>query len=138
VAGGQQHEHQLPLPHPVHRHVDVVAAARGVQAPGCVLAARADDQSFDVKEEIFAAAVERRAADVVLRDAVQRGAQRVRIGGGDDLRGRQHHEVGVVNLHQRRKEERLRVLEIVIEDVLHILRREAGGLVHHSCVTSDR
>ena len=38
-ARGQQRD-ELPLPHPVHRHVDVVAAARGVQAAGDVIAAR--------------------------------------------------------------------------------------------------
>ena len=36
-----QRQHQLALPHPVHRHVDVVARARGVQPAGRVLAAAA-------------------------------------------------------------------------------------------------
>ena len=48
-------EDELPLPQPVHRHVDVVAAARGVQPAGRVLAARLDDQPLDVKEQVLAA-----------------------------------------------------------------------------------
>ena len=35
-ARGQKPEDELALPHPVHRHVDVVAAARGVQPAGDV------------------------------------------------------------------------------------------------------
>ena len=37
----------LPLPHPVHRHVDVVARARGVQPAGDLRAARLGDQPLD-------------------------------------------------------------------------------------------
>ena len=37
---GDQLEDELALPHPVHRHVDVVAAARRVQPAGDVVAAR--------------------------------------------------------------------------------------------------
>ena len=58
-----QRGHELPLPHPVHRHVDVVAAASGVQSAGDVLAARLDEEALDVEEEILAGAVVRRAAD---------------------------------------------------------------------------
>ncbi len=36
----QHRQNQLPLLHPIHRHVDVVAGARGVQPPGDVLSAR--------------------------------------------------------------------------------------------------
>ena len=41
-------EDELPLPHPVHRHVDVVAAARGVKSAGDVLATRLDENALDV------------------------------------------------------------------------------------------
>ena len=46
-----------PLPHPVHRHVDVVPAARGVQAAGDVLAAAAGDQPLEIEEQILVGAV---------------------------------------------------------------------------------
>ena len=39
-----ERENPLPLAHAVHRHVDVVARAGGVQPPGGVLAAGRDDQ----------------------------------------------------------------------------------------------
>ena len=48
---------ELALPHPVHRHVDVVAAARGVQAAGDVFVARLLDQALDVEEQVFVGAV---------------------------------------------------------------------------------
>ena len=130
-ARRQQRQNQLPLPHPVHRHVDVVAAARRVQPPGDVLSARGDDQALDVEKQILAAAVERRAADLVLRHAVERHAERVRVSGGDDVRRGEHHQVGVVDLHQRREEERLRVLEVLVEHVLDVLGSESRHFLHH-------
>ena len=60
-------------------------------------------QPLDVEEQIFAGAVVGRAADRVERDAVERGAQRARIGRGDDALLGQHHQVRVVNGHQRRR-----------------------------------
>ena len=65
-GGGHEAQNELALPHPVHRHVDVVAAAGGVQAAGDVFAAGCDDQTLDVEEQILAGAVVFRAADVVL------------------------------------------------------------------------
>ena len=56
-AGGRQAENELPLPHPVHRHVDVVPAARSMQPAGGILAACCDDQSLEVEEQIFVGAV---------------------------------------------------------------------------------
>ncbi len=55
----QQVEDQLALPHPVHRHVDVVAAARRVQPSGDILAAAIRDQAIHVEEQVLALAVER-------------------------------------------------------------------------------
>ncbi len=55
---------ELALPHAVHRHVDVIAAARRVQPPGDVLAARPDQQALDVEEQILARPVVRRGPDV--------------------------------------------------------------------------
>src|SRR5262249_25596025 len=54
---GEQRQYQLPLPHPVHRHVDVVARACRMQAAGDVIAACLDDQAFDVKEQVLVGAV---------------------------------------------------------------------------------
>ena len=41
-----------------------------------------------------------------------------------DLRLRQHDQVRVVNRHQRGQEQRLCVLEVVVEDVVDVFRRE--------------
>jgi hypothetical protein len=46
-------QHEFSLPHPVHRHVDVVAAARRVQASGAFLTAGAGDQTVDVEKQIL-------------------------------------------------------------------------------------
>ena len=67
-----------PLPHPVHRHVDVVAAPGGVQAPGDGLAAAPDEQAVDVEEQVLAGAVERGAADAA--PARQRPGRRAGFG----------------------------------------------------------
>ena len=55
-ASDERQDH-LPLLHPVHRHVDVVARARGVQPAGGLFAAAFDDQTLDEEEEILAGAV---------------------------------------------------------------------------------
>ena len=77
---GDQVEHALALPHPVHRHVDVVAASRRVQPSGDVLAARFDDQSIDVEEEILVGAVVDDLPHLVLAHAVERHANGMRVG----------------------------------------------------------
>ena len=53
----RQRGDELALPHPVHRHVDVVAAARGVQPAGDVVAAGVADQPLDEEEQVLAGAV---------------------------------------------------------------------------------
>ena len=78
VAGGQCQD-QLTLAHPVHRHVDVVAAAGRVQAARRLFAARGSNQPVDVEEQVLRSAVVDRPADIGLRDGVERGAERVRI-----------------------------------------------------------
>jgi len=40
----EQSEDELALPHPIHRHVDVVARPRRVQPAGGLLAAGLDDE----------------------------------------------------------------------------------------------
>jgi hypothetical protein len=115
---------ELPLPHPVHRHVDVVAAARGVQAAGDVLAARGDQQPFDVEEQILAGAVVRRLPDFRHRDRVERIAQAPGVRLTDDPALGEHHQVRIVDRHQRRQEQRLGVFEILVEDLGDVRRIE--------------
>ena len=57
-----QADDELPLPQAVHRHVDVIAAAGGVKTAGDVLAAGIHQETFDVREEVFAGSVVRRLA----------------------------------------------------------------------------
>ena len=121
-----EREDELALPHPVHRHVDVVAAARRVEPAGGVLAARLDDQALDVKEQILAGAVVRAPPQiVVLRHGVERrrGSRGRPRAETMPLRG-EHHQVRVVDRHQRREEQRLRVLEVLVEHVGDVLGRE--------------
>ncbi len=85
-----------------------------------------DDQALDVEEEILAGAVVRSLPDRVLRDRVERLAHRVRVLRRDDALRRQHHQVRVVDRHQRREEQRLGVLEVLVEDVGDVLGSECG------------
>ena len=116
AAPVEQRQHHLPLLHPVHRHVDVVARARGVQPAGDVVAARVDDQPLDVEEQVLAAAVVRRALHVGSRRRVERIADGRGVGARDDPLLGEHHQVRIVNRHQRRQELRLGVLEVLVED----------------------
>ena len=70
-------EDELALPHPVHRHVDVVAAAGGVQPAGDLLAAAVDQQALDVEEEILVGAVVGDVRDC-RRSAMASSASRMR------------------------------------------------------------
>ena len=115
---------ELPLPQPVHRHVDVVAAARGVKPAGCVLAAGVDEEALDVREEILAGAVVGRLAYRGDGDRIERLADRTRVSRVDDAAVGEHDEVGVVDGDQRGQEECLRVLEVLVEDLRHVLRIE--------------
>ena len=123
----EQVQDPRPLPDPVHRHVDVVAAAGGVQAPRHLVAARLDDEVFDVEEEVLARLVELHATHVGFRDAVQGVSQGGRVGGRDDALLGEHHQVRVVDRQQRREEQRLRVLEVLVEDVSDVFGRELHG-----------
>ena len=49
------------------------------------------------------------------------------VAGGDDALLRQHDEVGVVDGHQRRQQQLLGVLEVVVEDVADVFRRETAS-----------
>ena len=82
-----------------------------------VVATSAGDQSIDVKEEIFVGPVVLDRPDIVCRDAVQRHAEGVCVRLVDDPLGLEHHEMGVVNRHQRRQQQLLGVFEIFVEDV---------------------
>src|SRR5687767_958888 len=50
------------------------------------------------------------------------------VGGGHDPAVRKHDEMGVVDGHQRREKQRLRVLEVLVEDVRHVFRIEPHRL----------
>ena len=119
---------ELPLPHPVHRHVDVVAAPRGVQAPGDIVAARGDEQSLHVEKQVLVAAVVGDLPDLVHVDAVEGQPELVGVCRPDDRPVRQHHQVRVVNRHQRRDKQPLGVLEVLVENVLDVFRREPHGV----------
>jgi hypothetical protein len=50
--------HELALAHAVHRHVDIVAAAGGME-PAChIVATRFPDEPLDQKKQIFTGVVE--------------------------------------------------------------------------------
>jgi hypothetical protein len=119
-----QRQHHLALAHAVHRHVDVVAGAGGVQPSGDVLAALRHDQPFDVEEQVFVAAVVLHLANGVEIDGVERRGKRAAIGRRDDALLDEHHQVRMVNRHERRKELRLGVLEDVVEHAGDVVRRE--------------
>jgi hypothetical protein len=120
-----EREDHLPLLHPVHRHVDVVAGPRGVQ-PACgILPAGPDDQPLDEEKEIFTLAVVTRLPHFVERDAVERAPDRPPLAPGDDSTFHEHHQVGVVNGHQRDQELRLRILEVFVEHAADVFRVEA-------------
>jgi len=118
----EERQDEPALPHPVHRHVDVVAAARGVQAAGGFLSARGGEQPLDEKEQVLARAVVGRAANVVLRNRCERLAEHPSVGRRDDAAGGQHHEVGVMDGEQWRQEQRLRILEVLVENLRDVLR----------------
>ena len=130
----QHRQDELPLPQPVHRHVDVVAAARRVEAPGRLFAALPLDQSLDVEEQIFTCVVIGRRPYVVHRDRIERIAQRVRFVRRDDARLREHDQMRVVDRQQRRQEQRFGVFEVLAEDVVDVLgvERHAGGCSHRA------
>ncbi len=100
-----------------------------MQPAGDVVSTRVHDQTLDVEEQILVGAVVREIAHVVLRDGVERGANGMGIGGGHDAAIGQHHQMRVVNRHERREEELLGVLEIFVEyvgDVLGCERHEGS------------
>src|SRR5439155_6308626 len=88
--------------------------------PGRFLAARFDKQSIDVEEEVLAAAVKPRAADIRGGDRIEAGAKGAGVGRRDDGAIGKHDEVRVMNREQRREEQLFGVLEILIEDVLDV------------------
>src|SRR5665213_4637483 len=100
-----------------------------MQPPRHLVSAGADQQALDVEEEILVGAVVLEIAQVLLRDGVERAANRMRIRRRDDAAISQHHQVRIVNRHERRKKERLGVLEVFVEyagDVLGCESHEAS------------
>src|SRR6185436_16549956 len=99
-------------------------AARRMEPAGGVLSALPDDQPFQIEEQIFIRAVVFQIADLVLRDRIERVANRPRVGRGHDAAIGEHHQVGVVDRHERREKEPLGVLEVFVEYAGDVLGRE--------------
>ena len=125
VRARDELEDHAPLLHAVHRHVDVVARARGMEAARGVFSAGLDDQAFDVEEEILAAAVVPGLFHGRDIDAAERVANDARVGPRHDLLVREHHQMGVMDRQERREELRLRILEVLVEDAGHVFGIEA-------------
>jgi hypothetical protein len=117
-------EHHLPLQHAVHGHVDVVARPRRVQTARDVGSTCLRDQPFDIKEEILAGPVEGCRANVVQHDSVECLPNPVTFVSSHDAALREHHEMRVVDGHERHEELGLRVLEVFVEDETDVLGRE--------------
>ena len=64
---------------------------------------------------------------VVDRDRVERVADRPGVGRGDDAAVGEHDEMRVVNRQERRQEQRLRILEVLVEDLRDVFRIEPHG-----------
>ena len=89
-----------------------------MSSPGLV------DQPLDVEEEVLVGAVVVDFAHAIEGDAVERVAKGARLLRRDDAFFRQHHQVRVVDRHQRRKQQLLGILEIVVENLRDVFRRE--------------
>ncbi len=123
-SGAQQRKDELALTHAVHRHIDVVAAARGMQASGNVLSAGRYQQTLDIEIKIFGLAVVGCVTQFIERNRIERFPNDVCVEERNDVLRRQHHEMRVVNRHQRMQEERFGVFEIVVENGTDVLRSE--------------
>jgi hypothetical protein len=88
-----------------------------------------DRQPFDVEEEILAGSVEGRRADVVKDDPVERLPDSATVVLPDNPALHEHHEMRVVDCHERHEELGLRVLEVLVEDEADVLGRER----HYGC-----
>ena len=124
--GVEQVEDEAALPHAVHRHVDVVAAAGGVQPPGHVAGALGD-QPLDEEEQILAGSVVRRAANRVAAHRGEGVADAARRRPRDDVLLGEHHQVGAMDRQQRLEEQRLGVLEVLVEDGVDVFGGEGHG-----------
>ena len=120
----------LPLRHAVHRHVDVVARARGMEPPGRVVAAPADDQRARGRRTGPRRC--RRTAPCGFRPRSMPSSARAdggRLGGRDDLLIAQHDEMGVIDRHHRHEELRLGVFEVFVEDDADVVGRKFHATV---------
>ena len=135
-------ERQNPLAeqHPVHRHVDVVAAARGMEPAGDVRPAGLGQKTVYIEEEILAGSVVARAFERVTIDGAERLPNRARVVGPHDAPFGQHREVGVVNRHQRLDEQRLRIFEVFAEHEPKVFEgeghRASRKYAPHPCMSS--
>jgi len=126
-ARAQHGQHAPPLPHPVHRHVDVVAAAGRVEAAGDGVAAAFDEQAIDIEEQVLARTVELRPAGVLDVDGVQAVAQGAGILAGHDAPVREHHEMGRAGSPATGREQRLGVVEVLAKDAVDVLGCKGHG-----------
>ena len=106
-----------------------------MQAAGDGLAAGIKDEVFDVEKQILAGAVVSDPAHVVERNAIEGLADPVRIVAGNDALRREHHQMSIVDGHQRRQKQLLGVFEVLIEDVGHIFRRKRHRSKYMICPT---
>jgi hypothetical protein len=122
----------VALPHAIGGHRDVVAAARRVQAPGHLLAGGFGDEVLEVEEQVLVGAIEGHLHDRGGGDAVERRAQHAGVALRHDVALGEHHQVRVVDVHERRQQVGLGVLEVVGEYVGDVL----GGKAHFEQYTA--
>ena len=119
VAGIDQFERLYPQVETVDRDVDVIAAARRVQAAGDVrVAAGGRDLALQVEKQILDAAVIPGVPDRLEIEAVDRSEDRPGVGGSDDPLLGEHDRVRPVDREVVIEEEALRVGEAIREHVL--------------------
>jgi hypothetical protein len=94
----------------------------GVAAGGGAGAFR--DQALDEEEQVLAGAVVRRPANGVAAHRGERVADAAGVVALDDALLGEHHQVGGVNREQRVEEQRLGVLEVLVEDGADVFGRE--------------
>ena len=96
-----------------------VCSRPAASSPHC-----ADDQPLDVEEQVLVGAVVLHLAHRVEIDGVERRGKRARRPPAHDALLGEHHQMRVVNRHQRREELRLGVLEVLVEDAGDVVGRE--------------
>jgi hypothetical protein len=108
--------------------VPVIAHAPSVQPAGEVFPAALDDQPLDVEEQVLVRAVVRRPPHFFKRDLLEGVPDRAGIGRRQDRPLGEHHEMRMMNRHQRREKLRPGVLESFLEAARHVI----GGKLHET------